>query len=106
MDPLGLTTSRNLCDKLYDKRKQGAAEVEVLVKQLNEKNEKEKILQIVDFIIVNLSTSPNGNHRKGALIGLAAVAIALESVILNYSLFLIQQKENTNIILFRMQMLY
>ena len=79
-DPLGPITSRNLCDKLYEKRKQGALEVEALVKDLNAKKDKERIVSIVDYIIVNFSTSPNGNHRKGALIALAAVAIALEGV--------------------------
>merc|ERR1712137_827032 len=76
-DPLGPNTARNLCDKLYDKRKQGAQEVETLVKELNASGDKERILQIVDHLIVNFSTSPTGNHRKGALIALAAVAIAL-----------------------------
>merc|ERR1712137_317686 len=76
-DPLGPNTARNLCDKLYEKRKQGAQEVETLVKELNASGDKERILQIVDHLIVNFSTSPTGNHRKGALIALAAVAIAL-----------------------------
>merc|ERR1712137_788866 len=76
-DPLGPNTARNLCDKLYDKRKQGAQEVEMLVKELSASDEKDRILQIVDYLIVNFSTSPNGNHRKGALIALAAVTIAL-----------------------------
>lgn len=76
-DPLGPNTTRNLCDKMYEKRKQGAHEVEVLVKELSASDDKERILQIVDYLIVNFSTSPNGNHRKGALIALAAVTIAL-----------------------------
>mgnify|MGYP005998131357 CR=1 FL=1 len=79
-DPLGANTARNLCDKMYEKRKQGAQEVEVLVKELNANGEKERILQIVDYLIANFSASPNGNHRKGALIALAAVTIALGTV--------------------------
>ena len=85
------TTTRNLCDKLYDKRKQGAQEVEQLVKDLNQANEKEKILNILDYVIVNFSTSPNGNHRKGALIALAAVAIGLGPVRI-FSLFFSSKK--------------
>jgi vacuole morphology and inheritance protein 14 len=79
-DPLGLNVVRNLTDKLYDKRKLGAQEVETLVKDLNAEGDKERILAILDYLIVNFSTSPTGNHRKGALIALAAVAIALGNV--------------------------
>ncbi|VDO03969.1 unnamed protein product [Rodentolepis nana] len=68
---------KNLCDKLFEKRKAGAMEVERLVKTyvLKEKAEEiEKILQILgqDFIV-----SPNVNVRKGGLFGLASVAIGL-----------------------------
>jgi len=70
-------TTRNLCDKIYEKRKQGAQEIENIVKDLNSSGDKEKILELVEYIIANFSTSPNGNHRKGGLIALAAVAIGL-----------------------------
>ena len=79
-DPLGPAVTRNLCDKLYDKRKQGAQEVDVLVRELSANGDKERILRVVDYLIVNFSTSPNGNQRKGALIALAAVVIALGTV--------------------------
>lgn len=74
-------TTRNLCDKIYEKRKQGAQEIENIVKDLNSSGDKEKILELVEYIIANFSTSPNGNHRKGGLIALAAVAIGLGPVV-------------------------
>ena len=78
--PWGQATTRNLCDRLYDKRKLGAIDVETIIRDLNKENEREKILQIVDYIVDNLSTSSNGNYRKGGLIAFAAVAIGLGPV--------------------------
>lgn len=75
--PWNPTTTRNLCDKMYDKRKQGALDVEQIVRQLNNETDKQKIFEMVEYIIDNFSTSANGNHRKGGLIALAAVGIGL-----------------------------
>ena len=88
-DPLGASITRNLCDRVYEKRKQGAGEVEDLIKDLNANNQKEQIVDIIDYLTQNYAASPNGNHRKGALIALAAVAIALgTSVIIYFFIFL------------------
>jgi vacuole morphology and inheritance protein 14 len=84
--PLTPNTCRNLCDRLYDKRKQGAQEVEDSVKELLASKDKEKIVKLVEYIISNFSSSPNGNNRKGGLIALAAVATGLGSVTLRNSL--------------------
>lgn len=78
--PLNPAVTRNLCDKLYDKRKLGAMEVEKIVKDLNNNQNYEQIQHIIGFIIENFSCSANGNHRKGGLIALAAVAIGLGQV--------------------------
>ncbi|KAM7539493.1 hypothetical protein Aperf_G00000053630 [Anoplocephala perfoliata] len=75
--PLPNGCVKNLCDKIFEKRKAGAMEVEQLVKTFIQKEktiEIERILQILgqDFIV-----SPNVNVRKGGLFGLASVAIGL-----------------------------
>src|SRR6185312_14338699 len=70
----------NLNDKLYEKRKVGALEVEELVKQLHAAKDIEGIQNIIRFLIITFSNSSNANPRKGGLIGLAAIGIALGPV--------------------------
>lgn len=78
--PLLQSTTRNLSDKLYEKRKMGALEVEQLVKELNVAKDHEKIKQVISHLVRNFSDSSQGNSRKGGLIALAATAIGLGSV--------------------------
>eukprot|EP00128_Syssomonas_multiformis_P004400 Colp12_sorted_trinity150504_noHs@27657 len=75
--PLSAAIVRGLNDKLYDKRKVAALEVERLVKELFLNNETPKIEKIVASIKNDFAFSSNPNSRKGGLIGLAATAIAL-----------------------------
>ena len=49
-DPIPLVTTRNLGDKLYDKRKLGALEIEGMVKELIKIKDSGKIAQIIQFI--------------------------------------------------------
>ncbi|KAJ6816635.1 protein VAC14-like protein isoform X1 [Iris pallida] len=67
---------RNLSDKLYEKRKNAALEIEGVVKQLSVANEREKIDAIIGFLI-ECTYSPQANQRKGGLIGLAAATVGL-----------------------------
>jgi vacuole morphology and inheritance protein 14 len=78
--PLQQSTTRNLSDKLYEKRKMGALEVEQLVKELNVSKDHEKIKLVISHLVKNFSDSSQGNSRKGGLIALAATAIGLGSV--------------------------
>jgi len=75
--PIQLSISRNLSDRLYEKRKMGALDVEQLIKELVQAKEEEKIRNVVQYIVTNFSESPQGNYRKGGLIALAASAIGL-----------------------------
>ena len=68
---------RNLGDRSYDKRKSAAMEVENLIKQLQETDQKARITAIVEMLGQDFACSTNANHRKGGLIGLAATAIGL-----------------------------
>nr|XP_029117300.1 protein VAC14 homolog isoform X2 [Elaeis guineensis] len=68
---------RNLADKLYEKRKNAALEVEWIVKQLAVAGEHEKINAVIHMLNVDFTYSPQANHRKGGLIGLAAVTVGL-----------------------------
>ncbi|KAG1334170.1 protein VAC14 [Cocos nucifera] len=68
---------KNLSDKLYEKRKNAALEVEWIVKQLAVAGEHEKINAVINMLNVDFTYSPQANHRKGGLIGLAAVTVGL-----------------------------
>ncbi|TVU47867.1 hypothetical protein EJB05_07483 [Eragrostis curvula] len=70
---------RNLSDKLYEKRKNAALEIEGIVKQLATAGEHEKISAVIQLLTNDFTYSPQANHRKGGLIGLAAVTVGLTS---------------------------
>uniref|UniRef100_K4A6K3 Vacuolar protein 14 C-terminal Fig4-binding domain-containing protein n=1 Tax=Setaria italica TaxID=4555 RepID=K4A6K3_SETIT len=70
---------RNLSDKLYEKRKNAALEIEGIVKQLATAGEHEKISAVISLLTNDFTYSPQANHRKGGLIGLAAVTVGLTS---------------------------
>ncbi|VDL59916.1 unnamed protein product [Hymenolepis diminuta] len=75
--PLPNACVKNLCDKLFEKRKAGAIEVEQLVKTYVQKEKTEEIEKILQILGQDFIVSPNVNVRKGGLFGLASVAIGL-----------------------------
>jgi vacuole morphology and inheritance protein 14 len=78
MDP---SVQRLLNDKLYDKRKQGALELDKIVRDAISKGERDKIQTIVDQLCHDFAYAVHQPHaRNGGLIGLAAASIALGSV--------------------------
>ncbi|KAL0409015.1 UNVERIFIED_CONTAM: protein VAC14 [Sesamum radiatum] len=70
---------RNLSDKLYEKRKNAALEVEGIVKQLASSGDHDKITAVINLLTNEYTYSPQANHRKGGLIGLAAATVGLTS---------------------------
>ncbi|XP_002984143.2 protein VAC14 homolog [Selaginella moellendorffii] len=70
---------RNLSDKLYEKRKIAALEVEGVLKSLVSSGDHEKISSVISILINDYALSPQANHRKGGLIGLAAATVGLAS---------------------------
>ncbi|KAJ5125299.1 hypothetical protein N7448_004625 [Penicillium atrosanguineum] len=71
---------RLLNDKLYDKRKQGALELEKIVRDAVFKGEHDKIQTIVEQLCHDYAYAVHQPHaRNGGLIGLAAASIALGS---------------------------
>ena len=79
---LPATVLRLLSDKLYDKRKVAAIEVEQTVKELAGSNASEapsRLRNLVRFLVDDYALSPHANYRKGGLIGLAAVTVGLSS---------------------------
>ncbi|KAI3453176.1 hypothetical protein Pfo_009839 [Paulownia fortunei] len=70
---------RNLSDKLYEKRKNAALEVEGIVKQLAMAGDHDKITAVINLLTNEYTYSPQANHRKGGLIGLAAATVGLTS---------------------------
>ncbi|TQD70922.1 hypothetical protein C1H46_043531 [Malus baccata] len=70
---------RNLADKLYEKRKNAALEVEGIVKQLTNAGDHDKITAVINLLTTEFTYSPQANHRKGGLIGLAAATVGLTS---------------------------
>ncbi|KAL1989861.1 hypothetical protein VTN49DRAFT_7058 [Thermomyces lanuginosus] len=75
MDP---SVQRLLNDKLYDKRKQGALELEKVIREAIIKGEQDKVQTIVDQLCHEYAYAVHQPHaRNGGLIGLAAASIAL-----------------------------
>ncbi|KAI3818200.1 hypothetical protein L1987_12003 [Smallanthus sonchifolius] len=70
---------RNLSDKLYEKRKNAALEVEGIVKQLAAVGDHDKITAVISLLTHEFAYSPQANHRKGGLIGLAAATVGLSN---------------------------
>ncbi|KAK8522671.1 hypothetical protein V6N12_056372 [Hibiscus sabdariffa] len=70
---------RNLSDKLYEKRKNAALEIEGIVKQLASVGDHDKISAVINLLAKEFTYSALSNHRKGGLIGLAAATVALSS---------------------------
>ncbi|KAK1374687.1 putative vacuole morphology and inheritance protein [Heracleum sosnowskyi] len=68
---------RNLADKLYEKRKNAALEVEGVVKQLTAVGDHDKVTAVINLLTNEFTYSPQANHRKGGLIGLAAATVGL-----------------------------
>jgi vacuole morphology and inheritance protein 14 len=60
LPPLQIATSRNLSDKLYEKRKLGALEVEQLIRDLVARKEEEKIKGVIQHLVTNFSDSNQG----------------------------------------------
>ncbi|OAL62956.1 vacuole morphology and inheritance protein [Trichophyton rubrum] len=78
MDP---SIQRLLNDKLYDKRKQGALELEKTIRESIARGDSTKIKGIIDQLCHEYAYAVHQPHaRNGGLIGLAAAAIALGSV--------------------------
>ncbi|XP_071957548.1 protein VAC14 homolog [Antedon mediterranea] len=75
--PLTPSCARALNDKIYEKRKAAALEIERLVKELAQTGETEQIMKLVNVLSRDFALSSNPNSRKGGLIGLAATAIGL-----------------------------
>ncbi|XP_058732506.1 protein VAC14 homolog [Vicia villosa] len=70
---------RNLADKLYEKRKNAALEIENIVKHLASNGDHDKIVALISLLTTEFTYSPQSNHRKGGLIGLAAATVGLTS---------------------------
>ncbi|KAG9104201.1 hypothetical protein FRC06_004626 [Ceratobasidium sp. 370] len=69
---------RGLNDKLYEKRKAAALDLEKLVRECHQNGESQRINAIIDQLIDLFSSTANPLHaRNGGLVGLAAAAIAL-----------------------------
>ncbi|KAF4121569.1 hypothetical protein GMORB2_1977 [Geosmithia morbida] len=72
---------RALNDKLYDKRKAGALELERIIREATTDGNSEKVLCIIEQLCNDYAYAVNQPHaRNGGLIGLAAAAIALGPV--------------------------
>ncbi|KAG5896407.1 hypothetical protein JTB14_022492 [Gonioctena quinquepunctata] len=75
--PLSSACVRALNDKLYDRRKTAALEIEKMVKEFAAVNNTGQIKRLLKVLGQDFSLSQNPHARKGGLIGLAAIAIAL-----------------------------
>ncbi|KAG8226294.1 hypothetical protein J437_LFUL002733 [Ladona fulva] len=75
--PLSAACVRALNDKIYEKRKAAALEIEKMVKEFAAVNNTVQIKKLLKVLGRDFASSQNGHVRKGGLIGLAAIAVAL-----------------------------
>ncbi|CAH1112011.1 unnamed protein product [Psylliodes chrysocephalus] len=75
--PLSSACVRALHEKLYDRRKTAALEIEKMVKEFAAVNNTGQIKKLLKVLGQDFALSQNPHARKGGLIGLAAIAIAL-----------------------------
>lgn len=68
---------RGIGDKLYDKRKHAALEVEQIMKKLVASGNDARIGSIITKLAEDYALSPQANQRKGGLLCLAAAAVGL-----------------------------
>ncbi|KAL4247019.1 VAC14 family protein [Abortiporus biennis] len=70
--------SKQLVDKMYEKRKAAALELEKQIRECHQQGDNRRIAQIVDQLVDMFSNPSNPlQARNGGLIGLAGTAIAL-----------------------------
>ncbi|KAK4799842.1 hypothetical protein SAY86_025207 [Trapa natans] len=70
---------RSLSDKVYDKRRAAALEIERIVSQLAAARDHDKITAVINLLTKEFTYSPQANYRKGGLIGLAATTVGLKT---------------------------
>lgn len=75
--PLTPNIVRALNDKLYEKRKVAALEIEKLVRDFVAQNNTMQIKHVIQTLSQEFALSQHPHSRKGGLIGLAACSIAL-----------------------------
>ncbi|KAF7408581.1 hypothetical protein HZH66_003118 [Vespula vulgaris] len=75
--PLSAACVRSLNDKIYEKRKAAALEIEKMVKEFATHNNTVQIKRLLKVLGQDFATSQNPHTRKGGLIGLAAIAVGL-----------------------------
>ncbi|NXB33242.1 VAC14 protein, partial [Eulacestoma nigropectus] len=77
LSPLAPGVVRALTDKLYEKRKVAALEIEKLVREFVAQNNTSQIKHVIQILSQEFALSQHPHSRKGGLIGLAACSIAL-----------------------------
>ncbi|XP_053558318.1 protein VAC14 homolog [Bombina bombina] len=77
LTPLTANIVRALNDKMYEKRKVAALEIEKLVREFVAQNNTAQIKHVILILSQEFALSQHPHSRKGGLIGLAACSIAL-----------------------------
>ncbi|XP_001605954.1 protein VAC14 homolog [Nasonia vitripennis] len=77
--PLSAACVKSLNDKMYEKRKAAAHEIEKMVKEFAAHNNTVQIKRLLKVLGQDFVLSQNPHSRKGGLIGLAAIAVGLGS---------------------------
>ncbi|KAM4614295.1 protein VAC14 homolog [Discoglossus pictus] len=77
LSPLTAGIVRALNDKMYEKRKVAALEIEKLVREFVAQNNSAQIKHVILILSQEFALSQHPHSRKGGLIGLAACSIAL-----------------------------
>eukprot|EP01012_Entosiphon_sulcatum_P051791 TRINITY_DN7112_c0_g1_i1.p1 TRINITY_DN7112_c0_g1~~TRINITY_DN7112_c0_g1_i1.p1 ORF type:complete len:660 (-),score=154.50 TRINITY_DN7112_c0_g1_i1:115-2094(-) len=94
-DLLNTSVVRALSDSKQDVRKRGASDIEGIVKQLRGSGDTANIRQLIASLTTNFVKSVQPSQRKGGLLALAAVAVALYNDVPAYLQILIEPVAET-----------
>ncbi|TGZ61151.1 hypothetical protein CRM22_008137 [Opisthorchis felineus] len=75
--PLTSSCVKNLVDKLFEKRKLAATEIERITKESFTSEKRGDVVKLIGYFTQDFITSHNPHTRKGGLLGLASVVIGL-----------------------------
>ncbi|KAF6775226.1 hypothetical protein AHF37_05825 [Paragonimus kellicotti] len=75
---VGASCVKNLIDKLFEKRKLATPEIERITKESFGSEKHGDIVKLLGYFSQDFLMSPNPHMRKGGLLGLASVAVALK----------------------------
>jgi vacuole morphology and inheritance protein 14 len=109
---LSANIAKNLADRSYEKRKATAIEFDHLLKSLLDAHEYDRVKLIIKCVKNEYAESSQANKRKGAAIGFASIAVAINDSSIEYldemlpSVFTLLKDEDARVRYYSCETLY